>query len=942
MAPAGAPSTTGATSPQNQFDQALSLHQAGQLEQAAVLYQAILERDPAHFDALHLLGVIAAQAGDPARALGLIERALAVDARQAAAHYHRALALRDLARHADALAGFAAVLALDPAHIEAWTSHAQTQLDLQRPADALQSYDRALALAPGDVQARFARGVILQNLQRHAEALADYEAVLAREPDFAGALHNRGMALHALGRTAQALASYELLLALAPEHAPAHYGRGLALEGLGRHAQALASQERALALQPDFDDARLARARLLRALGQPGQALEEYARLLAAAPEHAEALFEQGATLQALQRHAQAVASYDRALVARPGFAEACNNRALALLALNQPEQALAACEQAIAIKPDFAEAWSNRGLALHAFPGGAQQALDSYDRALALRPDYAEAHANRGHLLQEMRRWPAALGAYESALAIEPRNPDYLYGRGAILHLLDRPEEALASYEQALAVQPRHLQALSNYAGALQRLRRHAEAAAAYGRLLDIDSAFPYALGNRLHMQLHVCDWDNYAQSRARVEAAVAAGGHADMPFSFLAVSDSAALQLQCARLHAASGPAAAPLWQGERYGHQRMRVAYVSADLGFHPVSYLMAELLELHDRRRFELIAVSLRPPGNSAFDARMRAAFDRYLDASALSDLEIARLMREQEVDLAVDLMGYTGFTRSGIFAHRPAPLHAAYLGYAGTLGSPQMDYLIADPVVMPPGAAVHYAEQVASLPPTFMPRDRSLAPAPAPARSAVGLPERGFVFCCFNQAYKLNPPVFGAWMRLLRATPGSVLWLSDCGPEARANLLREAARRGVPGQRIVFAARTPGMADHLGRIALADLFLDTLPYNAHTTASDALWAGVPVLTCTGEAFASRVAASLLTAASLPELITANLNQYEALALDLAANPARLAPLRARLAASRANGQLFDTASLCRDLEQAYAHMQQRVQQGLAAAAFTVAP
>lgn len=509
------------------------------------------------------------------------------------------------------------------------------------------------------------------------------------------------------------------------------------------------------------------------------------------------------------------------------------------------------------------------------------------------------------------------------------------------MLHLLERPEEALAAYEQVLALRPDHAVALANRGGVLRVLRRHAAAADSYARLLAVAPDYPYAPGNRLHVQLQGCIWDGHAAACAQLQAAVAAGRRADMPFSFLSVTAAAAAQRQCARLHGADAfPAQAPLWRGERYAHPRIRLAYVSGDLSFQPVSYLMAELLEGHDRARFEVIAIALRAPQPTAFDARIRGAFDRYIDVSALSELEQARVIRDQEVDIAVDLMGYTSLPAAGIFAHRPAPLQAAYLGYAGTLDTGYMDYLIADPVAIPPDLAAHYGEQVAHLPASFMPRDTTVLPAPGSTRAAAGLPERAFVFCCFNNAYKLNPPVFDVWMRLLRAVPGSVLWLTDPGDAPRANLLREAAGRGVAAERLVFAGKTAGIEEHLGRIALADLFLDTLPYNAHTTASDALWAGVPLLTCAGEAFASRVAASLLSAAGLPELITTSLADYEALATQLAQQPARLAALRGHLAQQRAAGALFDTARLRRHLESAYLTMHERQQQGLPPAAFSV--
>ena len=924
----------------SQFEQALHLHQQGRLADAAAGYQALLDQDPAHFDALHLLGMIAAQSGEPARAVALIDRALAVDPGQAAAHYHRALALRDLGQPATALAAFGAALERDPAHADAWVAHAETLQALQRPAEAVESYGRALALAPDNAPVLFARGILLQNMHRPAEALADYDRALALQPDFAGAINNRALVLQGMGRHAEALAGYEYLIALAPAHAQAHLSRGEALAALHRCEEALPAYAHALELQPDLADARLQRARALQALGQSEAALAEYERVPSSAAPYADACFERAALLQGLQRNEEALQSYDRALGARPDFAEARNNRALALMELRRPAEALAAYDQTIADKPDFAQAHANRGLALHAL-GRHEEARLSYERALTLRPYYAEAHANHGHALQQLRRLPEALAAYDRALAIGPPHPDYFYGRGAVLQLLERHQEALACYEQALTLLPTHAAALANRGAALRLLRRSEEAALAYAQLMAVAPDYPYVLGQCLHTQLNICDWSSYAASRAQLEAGVAAGQKADMPFHFLSVSDSAAAQRQCARTYARDvHPAAAPLWRGERYQHPRIRLAYVSGDLSFHPVSYLMAELLETHDRRRFEVTAISLRPPGSDAFDARIDAAFDHYIDASRLSDLEVARVMREHEIDIAIDLMGYTTLPRTSVYAHRPAPVQAAYLGYAGTLDTGYMDYLIADSMAIPPAAGMHYAEQVVRLPASFMPRDTSIALAPAPTRAAAGLPAQGFVFCCFNNAYKLNPPVFDVWMRLLRAVPGSVLWITNPGLGAQARLRREASLRGVAPERIVFASRTAGIEEHLGRLVLADLFLDTLPYNAHTTASDALWAGVPLLTCTGEAFASRVAASLLSAAGLAELITGNLAEYEALARQLPNDPARLDKIRTHLNAQRANGSLFNTTRLRHHLEAAYLRMYERSQQGLAPEGFTI--
>lgn len=938
--PAPAPPASGA-----QFEQALSAHQQGRLPEAAALYEALLAHEPAHFDALHMLGLIAAQTGDPARAVGLIDRALAVDGRQAQAHFHRALALRELGRATEAVAALDAALALDAGHVEAWTARAELQRDLGQAAQALEGYNRALALAPQAPQTLFARALLLHAQRRLEEALADYERAADLEPGFAGAVNNRAVALQELGRHEQALDGFARLLALAPGHAPAHLARGRSFEALGRAREASDAYALALQSQPAYPDAQLAQARLLRAQGEDAAALPLYLAV-ATAPEGADAeqrvqaWMEHGDTSQARQAHEQALASYAGALALRPDLAAAHNNRALSLLALQRAPEALAAAAQAVTAQPALPEAQLTLGLA-HAALEQHEEALASYHRALELRPGYADALVNSAHELEVLGRLPEALACHERGLALAPRSTAFLYGRGAVLQLMERQAEALASYERVLQAEPGHPEALANRAWALRKLGHVQEAAGAYAHLLEIAPERPYAAGDLLHMQLQGCDWSGYGAAR-RIGEEIAAGRPADSPFQFLSVSASAGSQLQCARLHAARTFAPRPpLWRGERYAHRRIRVAYVSPDLGFHPVSYLAAALFEGHDRARFEVSAISLRSLGGAAFDARMRGAFEHFIDASALSDLEIARLIRGHEIDIAVDLMGYTSVPRAGIYMHRPAPVQAAWLGYAGTLGTGQMDYLIADGVAIPPESTAHYAEQVVRLPATFMPRDTTLPAGAAGTRAAAGLPERGFVFCCFNNSYKLNPPVFDVWMRLLQAVPDSVLWLSEPAAPARERLLNEAQARGIAPKRLVFASRVAAIEDHVARIALADLFLDTLPYNAHTTASDALWAGVPVLTCAGEAMASRVAASLLHEAGLAELITASLDDYETLALSLARQPERLAALRERLRERRARGALFDVARLRRHLESAFEVMHGHRQQDLPPAGFAVA-
>jgi predicted O-linked N-acetylglucosamine transferase (SPINDLY family) len=511
----------------------------------------------------------------------------------------------------------------------------------------------------------------------------------------------------------------------------------------------------------------------------------------------------------------------------------------------------------------------------------------------------------------------------------------------------LNRVPEALASYEEALLLDPGCVDALSNRARILLYMNRPEDAAAGLERLFEVAPEtgpdYNYALGMMLHSRLLCCDWRDYDATVAAIDSAVQAGRRVTLPSLMIAASDAPATQLQCARLFVEDNWKAlvAPLWTGERYGHTRIRLAYVSADFREHPVSVLMASLFETHDRGRFETYAISLRPDDDSALGRRVRAAFDHFIRAGDRSEREIAALLRDLEIDIAVDLTGYTDGCRPGIFAARPAPVQIGYLGYAGTCAAPYIDYLIADRCLIPESDQVHYSEKLVYLPHCYQPNDAGRPqPDETPTRAGCGLPAGSFVFCSFNTHYKIVPHVFDVWMRLLAAIDGSVLWLASGRESVERNLRREATARGIAPERLIFAPRLPNFAAHLARYRLADLFLDTLPFNAHTTASDALWMGLPVLTCRGRAFAARVASSLLTAIGLPELVTESLADYEALARRLAESPELLSGLRARLAAHRQTQPLFDSERFRKNLESGYVTLWERAERGEAPQHLTV--
>ena len=673
------------------------------------------------------------------------------------------------------------------------------------------------------------------------------------------------------------------------------------------------------------------------------QAKSLYQKALALAPGHPSVMNNLAAVLIELRQFPEARALCERLLEMNPKDEAALLKLANCQLRQGSAEAALLSYDRVLGIRPEYADALNNRGIALIKL-NRPKEALASYDRALAATPDYPEALYNRGNALLDLRRPGEALASYDRALAIKPGDPELLYNRGIALFKLQRSQEALASYERALALRPGNIEALYNRGLALLELGRHEELIESFKMLLSIKPDCDYAMGYLLQARTQCCEWAEYDTSAARIAEDARAGKRADLPYNFLVVSESPADQLQCSRTYVADKyPAAArPVWRGERYDHDRIRLAYLSADLRNHATAWLMAGLFEAHDRTRFEITALSLGPDANDEMKARLTRAFDRLVEVSGKSDEEVALLLRELEIDIAVDLKGFTKHCRPGILAHRATPVQVSYLGYPGTLGADYIDYIIGDRTVIPPEHQAFYSEKVVYLPDCYQVNDskRQIA-AHAPTRAQAGLPERGFVFCCFNNNHKINPGVFDIWMRLLREVDGSVIWLLEDNPVAARNLRREAERRGVAPGRIVFAPRVK-MEEHLARHRLADLFLDTLPYNAHTTASDALWAGLPVLTQLGPTFAGRVAASLLEAVGLPELITRSREDYEALALKLATDGDLLSGIKDKLAANRATCPLFDTDRFRRHIEAAYITMSERAQRGESPSSIIVPP
>ena len=613
------------------------------------------------------------------------------------------------------------------------------------------------------------------------------------------------------------------------------------------------------------------------------------------------------------------------------------------LLRLNRLDDAFTSFGKALALNPSLREAHLNRGGILMS-QRRFEEALSCFDSAITSDQQYAEAHCNRGNALVELRRFGEALTSYDRALTLNPHNAEFHASRANVLHRLHRNDDALGALSRAISLQPDNASFHYNQGNVLSALRRFAEAFDAYDRSFRLAPHADYVEGDRFFAKTVICNWSEFGGDARRLAAGVSEGRPVARPFAFLTAGSDQSLQTRCANLFSdREFPSVHPQWTGEKYRHDRIRVAYLSADFRDHPVSHLLVGMFENHDRARFETTAVAFGDAGQTPLRQRLENAFEKFVDVRNKSDADIADMLGKAEIDIAVDLMGPTEGARPGIFARRPAPLQMMYLGYAGSSGAPYIDYILADRTVIPERDQNLFREKVIYLPDTFMGADDKRAIASVtPSRLDEGLPTDGFVFCAFGSSYKILPEVFDVWMELLRQVEKSVLWLSRNNESAVENLRREAQARGVAPERLVFARRVERNADHLARHRLADLFLDTFPLGAHSTVCDALWAGTPVLTCAGETFGGRVAASLLSALGADELITDSVSAYTEHALRIARDPKLLARIRENVASRRSNSPLFDTRRFAANIEAAYVAIWERFQRGESPASLSVLP
>jgi predicted O-linked N-acetylglucosamine transferase (SPINDLY family) len=745
----------------------------------------------------------------------------------------------------------------------------------------------------------FSHGFFLHQRGSIAEASEVYRAILKLDPEHFDSLHLLGVALYQRNDFLEALDYINQALLVNPLHAAALSNKGLILKSLGEFTEAVSYFSKSIAIDPKSSQAFLNKGNALVELQLFEEALGCYNTAIQLQHDYALAYSNRASTLHTLKKYQEALGDYQKALMLQPNIPQTLLNQGNTLRELRLFEQALSSYDLAIKINPQYAEAYMNKGLALKE-QGELNQAIDCYNHAICINPQYAEAFSNRGIVQLDLGDLNSSVASFDSAIFIKPNYADAHLNLGIAQNHLGKLQESLRCFDIALGLKP----------------------------------DYEFIPGTRIHLKMQMCQWENFDHEVHTLGDQIIAKHKVTPTLALLAMIDSPKLQYEAACIwgqhHHPENHVLGDITSHHR--KRKIRIGYFSTDFYYHAVSILMAGVFESHNKDVFEIYAFSLRSRPPDLMTERLQGAFDHFLNVGDVNDQEVAGMARDLGIDIAIDLGGYTEGSRTKIFAFRAAPIQISYIGYLGTMGLDYIDYLIADPVLIPENIQGFYSEKILYLP-NYQANDSSRSISTRELkRSDVGLPENAFVFCSLNNNYKITPTTFNCWMRILRQVENSVLYIYVDNDFAQSNLIQEAEKRGISSSRLVFTRRV-ALDDYLLRYKLADLFLDTHPYNAGTTASDALWAGLPVITYLGESFASRIAASILTAIDLPELVTRNQLEYEMLAIDLAKNPENLKRIQEKLARNRLTTPLLNTALFTKYLEMGFEAVMDRYCKGL---------
>jgi predicted O-linked N-acetylglucosamine transferase (SPINDLY family) len=890
--------------PQSKIDSIIALFSNNKLQEALDKVKTLSNSFPKDSLLHNITGACYAGLGQLGSAVKSYEKAIEIKPDYAKAHYNLGNALHDLALQGlgyldDPINSYERSLEIDPDYAEAHNNLGNVLKDLGRLDEAFESFEKALTIKPDYVEAHYSLGIVLFDLGQLDDAVKSYKKTIEINPGFAQAHNSLGNAFTEQGQLDDAIQSYQKALKLNPNYSEAHNNLGNSLTEQGQFNDAIVSYQKALEINPNYPALHNNLGNAFKELGQLEDALK----------------------------------SYSKGLTYNPNYIDLLNNLGVVLNDLGQLDEAVKSYERAIDIKPDYAEAYNNLGVTYNKL-GQLEKAVQVYEKALKIDPDYADTHNNLGVVLKKLGQLDEAIDSYQKAIAINPDDADTYNNLGIVFDEQERLDDAIQSYRKAVSIQSDLAEAYNNLGHTLCKLHRYQEAIDLYEKVFDIKPNLDYILGNILNTKMNSCNWDDLEELLTDAKQRIVNNEKIIEPFNLMGLVDDPALQIKAQKLRMTGDhPKSNILPTIGRYPkHPKIRIGYFSADFREHPVGYLTAELYELHDRNYFEVHAFSFGSDTKDALNLRIKAGVDQFHNVQSMSHKEIALLARSLEIDIAVDLTGLTAESRTDVFAMSAAPIQLSYIGYLGTMGADYYDYLIADPVMIPKENQKYYVEKIVYLPSFQVNDSKDLPPEITLTRKDVGLPEEGFVFCCFNNTYKFTPTIFDSWARILSAVDNSVLIVFANNELSKTNLTKELIQRGVKAERLIFgdSVKRP---EYLARYRTADLFLDTHPYNAGTTASDALKMGLPLLTMIGKSFNSREAASILTSINLPELITNTPEEYEALAIELASNPDKLKAIKDKLTSNLSTAPLYDTKLFTKNIESAYTEMYERHHKGL---------
>ncbi|MFL2508091.1 MAG: tetratricopeptide repeat protein [Candidatus Pseudothioglobus sp.] len=884
---------------QEKINSVMEFFSNGNYEKALKTLSFLIETYPNNSLLFNIKGACYAGLGQLENAVKSYKKAVLINPKYSKAHYNLGGAFHELGALDDSVKSYLKSLSIDPDYAEAHNNLGNVYRQKKLLDKAVNSYTSAININPDYLEAHYSIGLVFQDLGQTDLMISHIKKVITIKPDFAEAHNNLGIALKRNGKLDDAILSYKNAIAIQPNNIKAYNNLGNVFKEKGLIDQSIRSYKAALQINPNLMLLNINLGNAYKELGQLDDAISSYEKAISIDSNNSEAYNNLGIVLNKIGRTDNAITSYEKALEINPKYTDSYNNLGIVLKKIGRLDDAITSYQEAIKINPNNADTHNNLGIAF-ADIGRLEDAIESYEKALSINTEYAESYNNLGIVFLKLKKLDKALKYNQKALILKPKFAEGLAAQGRIYTEQKQLYMALASLEKVNV----------------------------------INSNLAYNLGAILNVKMNLCHWEDLPKLLVELNKKINDNKEVIVPFDLLGLVDDPRLQFKASEIYAREQfPKNFSLPSINAYkNHKKIRIGYFSADFKLHPVATLTAELYEIHDRKSFEIYAFSFGPNTNDEMNLRIKAGVDHFYDVREKSDKEVVLLARSLEIDIAIDLSGYTADSRTSIFAMSAAPIQASYIGVLSTMGAKYYDYLIAGKSMIPKENQKYFTEKIVYLPSYQVNDSKEPLPELSYTRDDFHLPTNFFIFCCFNSAFKLNPSIFDSWARILKAVNKSVLFLAIDEEEIRLNLINEISQRGIDYKRLIFGDRIP-RPEYLARYKVADLFLDTRPYNAGTTASDALRMGLPVLTLKGQSFNSREASSVLTSLNMQELITTSEAEYESLAIELASNPTKLKFIKDRLMENLSSAPLYNTPLFTKNLETAYKKMFIRSQKGL---------